>query len=167
MPVPFRLVAIAALWFASGLSCGVAADSSLPRNLHAELNPPPVAGVVVRDVTATSAEIEWPASLSTATAFRVEGRRFSLGEDRELRMDWVEWREASVARHGEHFRARLRGLTPRQPYWLRVLPQTASEPIFAVRFETPAKQPIFTAWRLTIGALVVVLAALLWLRWRR
>jgi hypothetical protein len=162
-----RLLAAAAIVFATSVGHGFAADSALPKNLRAELNPPAVPGVAVRRVTATGAEIEWPASLAATDAFRVEARRFSLGEDRELRMDWVEWSGASVARHGEHFRARLQGLTPRQPYWIRVLPRGAAEPLFAVRFDTPAPVPIFTVRRIAIGALAAVLAVLLWLRWRR
>jgi hypothetical protein len=148
----------------------MAGDGGLPKDLHAALNPPAVPGVSVRDVRATSAEVEWPASLSAASGFRVEARRFSVGEDRELKMDWVEWPGAKITRHGEAWRASLRDLLPRQPYWIRVLPRPTpdgAKPLFTVRFETPAKARVFTAWRSALGALVAALAALLWLRWRR
>jgi hypothetical protein len=151
----------------TALPAGFAQESALPKNLRAELNPPAVPGVTVTRVTATGAEIAWPASLATGEGVRVEVRRFALGEDRELRMDWAEWPGVSVTRHGEHFQAKLRELTPRQPYWIRVLPRGAAEPIFAVRFDTPARVPIFTARRIAIAVLIAVLAALLWLRWRR
>lgn len=150
-------------------SC-VAGDGELPKNLHAALNPPAVPGVAVQKVGATSAEVTWPVSLSPGTSFRVEARRFSLGEDRELKMDWVEWPGAQVARSGETWRLRLRDLTPRQPYWIRVLARPAAEgaePLFTVRFETPAKTAIFTGRRIMMGGLAAALAVLLWLRWRR
>jgi hypothetical protein len=167
VPKPLRLLAVAAILLAAGVTRGLAADSPLSGNLHAELYPPAVPGVTVRDVTATGAEIEWPAGLAAADRFRVEVRRFSLGEDRELRMDWVEVPGVPVTRHGEHFRARLRALTPRQPYWIRVLPRAGGEALFAVRFDTPAKRPVFTLRRIAIGVLLAALLALLWLRHRR
>jgi hypothetical protein len=167
VPKPLCLLAVAAILLAAGVMRGLAADSPLSENLHAELNPPSVAGVTVRGVTATGAEIEWPASLAAADRFRVELRRFSLGEARELRMDWVEAPGVPVSRHGEHFRARLRDLIPRQPYWIRVLPRGSAEPLFAVRFDTPAKKSVFTVRRTAIGVLLAALVALLWLRRRR
>jgi hypothetical protein len=136
--------------------------------LNEELRPAPVPGVSVLDVEATGATIEWPAALGGDGRFRVEVRRFFLNADRALEMQWEEFRSATIARHGEVFRARLRGLMPQQPYWIRVLPQkdaTLGEPLFVVRFDTPARPRHFTPARVALGVLFLTLAAVLWLRW--
>lgn len=164
----FRQVAATAILLALALLSSAAEDAPPEKDLYAALNPPAVAGVSVARVGATSAEIEWPASLSTAAAFRAEFRNFTV-VDGELKMTWVNFPGATIKRHGETFRAQLSGLLPRQPYWIRILPGgtalAASEPLFAVRFQTSAKAPLFTARRATIGALIAALGVLAWLRW--
>lgn len=164
-----RPLAVCTLLLTGFVARAVAADTELLKNLHAELNPPAVPGVTVHDVKPTSAGIEWPASLSTATTFRVEMRAFSLGEDRTLRMDWIDFPSAAIHRHGDHWHARVAGLKPNQPHWFRVLPKapSGSEPLFAVSFRTPAPMKVFTWRRAALAMLVLVLGVLLWLRMRR
>lgn len=168
MPKSFRQLAALATCLALAVLQCAAAEDGLPKDLYAELNPPAVAGVSVTKVDATSAEIEWPASLSTANAFRAEIRKFAVAED-ELKMTWASFPTAEIARRGEAYHVRLTGLTPQQPYWIRILPGASvsapGEPLFTVRFQTPAKVPFMTARRVTICALVAALLVLAWLRW--
>lgn len=171
MQKTLRHYAAIALLLAACVARGQGDDSALPKNLHAELNPPAVPGVSVQNLKATTAEIEWPAGLSPADEFRIEVRRFSLDAARELQMQWEEFRGATIARRGETYHARLKGLVARQPYWIRVLPQgsaaASTEPLFTVRFQTPATTSVFTGRRATIAGLLLTLAALVWLRWRQ
>lgn len=170
MPKSFRQLAAAAICLALAVLRSAATEEAPPKDVYAELNPPAVAGVAVTKLDATSAEIEWPANLSTASVFRAEIRKFAV-VDEELKMTWATLPTVDIARRGEAYRARLTGLIPQQPYWIRILPgaaaATASEPLFTVRFQTPAKVPILTARRATIGALLAALAVLAWLRWGR
>ncbi len=158
------------MFLALGLQCGAAEEETATPNLYGELNPPAVAGVSVVKLEARSAEIEWPANLSSAGTFRTEVRRFAI-VDGELQMSWVDFPTAVISRRGEHYRAHLDGLTPQQPYWVRILPEGAAaaavEPLFAVRFQTPTRVPWITARQATIWGLGGALGVLVWLRWGR
>ena len=125
----------------------------------------------VLDVTHTAATIEWPATLSTAENFRIEGRQFELGKDRKLQATWVPFRDVPITRADGVWRAQFDGLRPMQPYTLRVLPLaadgTAGERLFIVDLRMKAKPP--SAFRIT-PMRGLILAALLLVSltvWRR
>ena len=168
-----RAILALALVAAAGLAADrVSGEESAPiehpRWLF-DAQPPP--GVRVRDVRATSAIVEWPASLGGQGRFRIETMHLVLNDERALAQSWGEMGHASVARQGENFSARLSRLAPQQPHWVRVLPLDPSGAVgaqlFVVRFDTPAKAPLFTPWRAALGVLLLLLGAIGWRRWRR
>jgi len=165
LPILRLLAATALVSLATAAHPG-AQEPAAPASLYAELNPPAVPGAGLRAVEATSATLEWPAALSSGAPFRVEVRRFSAGGADGLTMRWEAFPSATITRHGERYEARLKGLLPAQPHWFRVRPVGPGEALFAVRFQTPARAAVVTARGLGLGALVLTLAALLWLRWR-
>ena len=98
------------------------------------------------------------------------GGRETHDADRELARQWDEWTHATVSRSGDTFTAKLTRLAPQQPHWIRVLPLdgsgTAGEQLFAVRFDTPAKGPVFTLLRVAWIGLALLLAVVVWMRVR-
>jgi hypothetical protein len=134
----------------------------------AELNSNPE--VTTRAITPTSAIIEWPARLGADGRLRIERMRLYLDADRELARQWEEWPHATVSRAGDTFTAKLTRLAPQQPHWIRILPPdgggTAGQPLFTVRFDTPAKGPVFTLVRAAWILLGLLLAAIIWSRVR-
>lgn len=132
------------------------------------------AGVKVTGITPTSAVLEWPASLSPATRFRVQARVFGFAPDRSLQVNWQEIPGLEIKAQGASYLATIPDLQPAQPWALRVLPVKADgepgERLFAVDFFTPPKPAILP----TLSPLRVLLVALFGLvswqvvtRWRR
>lgn len=166
-----RLAAAVALCLAPVRAVDVDAPESSPQATPewvAELAPTP--DVTVRDFTPTSAIVEWPAKLGGDGRLRIERLRLYLDGNRELARQWDEWAHATVSRAGDIFTAKLTRLAPQQPHWIRVLPLdgsgTPGEQLFAVRFDTPAKGPVFTVMRAAWTILALLLAAIVWMRVR-
>ncbi len=167
----FPLAAAVALGLAPVRAADADAPESSPRAIPewmAELDSTP--GVTGRAITPTSAIVAWPAKLGGDGRLRIERLRLYLDADRALARQWDEWTHATVARTGDTFTATLTRLAPQQPHYLRVLPLdgsgTPGQQLFAIRFETPAKAPVFTLLRTAWIFLTLLLAALVWMRVR-
>lgn len=142
-----------------------AADPRLPR------------GVRVTQITATSAVIEWPASLSTATRFRVDMRQIRLGADGRMEISWVQPTGIPMERRGDNYVAILTEMQSGQPWTVRILPLQASgeagAPLFTVQFQTLGESSATARFRTPslLQLLVIALIALLgwqaWQRWAR
>jgi hypothetical protein len=118
------------------------------------------AGVKVSISTPTTATLEWPASLSSATHFRVDLRQFAFTEDHNLTVNWLELGGLQVSRKGQNYVTTIHDLEPAQPWTVRVRPiNNGGEPenrLFAVNFQTPPK----TSYRPDISPLRGLLAVL-------
>jgi hypothetical protein len=158
-----------------------AATPAFNKDLHLAFpadwyEPKPPADVHVRNITPTTAVIEWPASLSKATNFRAEMIQFSVGKDRLMHANWIHDNEDPINRLGDNYALSLLALNPNQPYTVRIVPVDAKgqvgERLFAVSFSTPHK-PHAGTWLPSISylqALLGILAGLvcwhLWNWWR-
>jgi hypothetical protein len=144
--------------------------SVVPPNWYRDPNPPK--GVRVRDVTPTRAVIEWPASISKTTQFRVEMVQFALNNERKLDFRWLRPTDVPIEKHGDKYAAILDGLQPQQPYTIRIVPLDANgeagERLFAVDVMTPPKKtfadhlPKISVFR---GLLLLLAALLAWRGW--
>lgn len=158
-----------------GTSPAAPANSPTPEPAEppaAAIKPPDwaadVTNVVGVKITATDTvvSVEWPASLSTATQFRLELR--DLGSDAEGNFQ-VVWRTPSpvpIERRGENYVATLDGLEPGQPWTVRVLPLDANgEPgprLFTLDFATSPKKAFFPVPKVSpLRVLVMALCGLL------
>ncbi len=128
-------------------------------------------GVKITNLTATSAQLEWPASLSSATSFRLEMRQLRLDPQRKLQVSWLAPEGVPIERRGAQFVATLTGLQPAQPWTVRILPlNAAGEPearLFAIDFKTPPKSSFFPRPTLLHGLLAALVALVGWQVWRR
>src|SRR6202012_3681754 len=130
----------------------------------------------VHSITATTAVVEWPASLSKATSFHAEMIKFSIERDRLMHAVWLYDNEDPIERHGNNYALILKALNPHQPYTVRIVPLDASghpgERLFAVSFFTPAKPHAssrlasFTYLQGLLALLAVLLCLHLWNWWR-
>ncbi|MEI9896321.1 MAG: fibronectin type III domain-containing protein [Chthoniobacter sp.] len=133
-------------------------------------------GVQVSHITTTSAIIEWPASLSPATRFRVDMRQLQIGPDGKLQVTWLQPTGIPIEARDKNYAAILTGLHPGQPWTVRIVPLQANgeagQRLFTVEFLTPFRgslpgrfpRPSLLQW------LLIALGALLawqgWQRWR-
>jgi hypothetical protein len=131
-------------------------------------------GVKVRETTPTSATVEWPASMSPATNFRVDLRQLARSEDGGVRVTWLELGGVEIKQAGQNYAMTIHGLQPGQPWTVRVLPIAASgeagQRLFAVDFFTPPKQsilPRISPLKGLICALVLLVGWQIYSRWRR
>jgi hypothetical protein len=131
------------------------------------------AGVTIA-VTSTSAIVEWPASLSPATHFRLELRDMGTGPDGKLKVTWVEPHGIPIEARGANFVATLKDLEPGQPWTVRILPLDArGEPgprLFALDFATPPKPSVIPKVSPLRALLVALCALVVWQAlgyWRR
>lgn len=131
-------------------------------------------GVRVSQITETSAVIEWPASLSPATRFRVDMRQLKIGADHRMEISWVQPTGIPIERKADVYKAVLTDLRPGQPWSVRILPLEASgeagAALFTVDFFTQGTSSIGS--RLThvslLQLLVVGLTFLIgWQAWQR
>jgi hypothetical protein len=139
-----------------------------------EPNYPP--DVQVHSITATTAVIEWPASLSKASNFRAEMIQFSVGRDHLMHAAWLYDNQDPIERRGDNYALILQALIPNQPYTVRIVPVDANgrpgERLFAVSFSTPskpratAKLPSISYLQGLLGILAALLCWHLWLWWR-
>jgi hypothetical protein len=138
------------------------ADPMLPKGVH------------VDQITASSAVIVWPASLSPAKQFRVEMRQLQAGPDGKIQVVWLQPAGIPIEARGATFAAILTGLQPGQPWTIRVMPLQASgeagNRLFTLTFQTATKGSF--AGRLAkpslLQLLVIALIGLLgWQAWRR
>lgn len=155
-----------------------AAVLALRAYLPPELVPilPPPKGVQVNRLTPTSATIEWPASLSTATHFRVEMRHLGPGSDHRLQVTWQPSSGIAMENRGSTYAVVLKGLQPAQPCAVRVFPQPATDagtkPLFTVSFITPQSTSLFSFRKISplqwlLIAFFGLLAWQAWQRWRQ
>ena len=143
----------------------------VPPDWASDFSPPP--GVKITD-TSRMATLEWPASLSPATRFRLELRDMGTDADGNLHVTWLEPRGVPIERRGENFVATLKDLEPGQPWTVRVLPlNERGEPgprLFALTFLTPPKEsfvPKVSPLRALLAGLVALVAWQAWGYWRR
>ncbi len=132
------------------------------------------AGVKVTRKTPDTVTLEWPASLSPATNFRLELRQFSQGADGNLQVTWLELRELEIKREGANYVTTIRALKPAQSSTVHVLPiKDSGEPdkrLFTISFTTPPKAPLLpkiTLLRVLFAALLGLFAWQAVTRWRR
>jgi len=144
---------------------GWVTDSQLPR------------GVRVSKITATSAVIEWPASISPATRFRVDMRQLKIGADHRIEISWVQPTGIPIERKGDTYNAVLTDMSPGQPWTVRILPLQANgevgAPLFTVEFFTPGKLSIGrrlahpSLLQLLVIGLTLLIGWQAWQRWGR
>lgn len=98
----------------------------------------------VREVTARSVTMEWPANLVEAARFRAEMQRLSK-QGQELRIEWVNHAPFTTRTEGELIVGTINELAPGQLHIVRVVPVDAkgvsSEPLFEAQLLTRPKQP--------------------------
>jgi hypothetical protein len=123
-------------------------------------------GQYVRDVTATSAVLEWPATPGTGNALAVYERQLAMGKDRALVTNWLPIKNAKISEGNGVRRAELSDLEPNQLHVVRVV--SGGAPVFTTKFMTPEKKSIFDfGWRNVFVTLMVVgLGVVMWYRWK-
>lgn len=137
---------------------------SLPPPNMAEV--PGKMGKYVRDITAASALVEWPASVGPGEALAVDERLVTKGPDG---MPVVQWRAIPSTQISEAAglrRATLQKLRPGSLYVIRVT--SKGQPVFATKFITlPDKPWLDISWRgVLLIALLAILGAVGWRRWK-
>ncbi|HYR58396.1 MAG TPA: fibronectin type III domain-containing protein, partial [Chthoniobacteraceae bacterium] len=129
--------------------------------------------ILARDITATSAKIEWPAEMSGAVNFRLERQILTRDSARQLRDVWMEIPNTKIDRRGPLWIASLTGLHPAQSHTVRIVPLTstgrAGQQLFRLDFFTlPArslpKPPLIPT---LLIALLVTMGILIWKRVRQ
>ncbi len=132
------------------------------------------AGVKVVGITPTTATLEWPASLSPATAFQVEYRFFNFTTDRKLNATWQKIDGLEIKSQGGTYTTTISDLQPAQPWAIRVLSLKGNgepgERLFTVSFSTPPKRsflPTVSPTRILLVALFGLIAWQVAARWRR
>jgi hypothetical protein len=114
--------------------------------------------------TSTKATVEWAASMSSATRFRLELRDLGTDAAGNLQVIWRAPTPVPIERRGNTFVATLDGLESGQPWTARILPidanGTPGRRLFAVNFDTPPKASLLPKISL-FGTLFWVLCALL------
>jgi hypothetical protein len=129
-------------------------------------------GVRVADVTPTTATLEWPASLSPASQFRVDLRQLAYAPGGGLTVNWLELGGLEITRQGSNFVTTIRDLEPAQPWTIRVRPADGGgeNRLFAIEFRTPPKPsylPKVSPLRGLVAVLVALLACQAFFWWRR
>ncbi len=127
----------------------------------------------VTAITATSANLEWPAELNGAGLYRFERLILTRDSAKELRNAWVEIPKTKFSRQGPLWVANLTGLSPRQSQTVRVVPLDAEGrargSLFQLDFYTAAPRALPIP-RLLPSLFIILLVAggtLLWKRVRR
>lgn len=127
-------------------------------------------GVKTTNLTPTSVQIEWPASLSTASRFRLEVRQFGFDPQGNLQVTWLAPAGVPIEPRDQRHVATLGNLQPAQPWTVRILPlNDAGEPgerLFAIDFQTPRKPSRLPEISAVRGLLVALLALVAWQAWR-
>ena len=127
----------------------------------------------VTAVTATSANLEWPADLNGAALYDFERLILTRDSAKELRNAWVKIPKTNFSRQGPLWVASLTGLSPQQSQTVRVVPLDAEgrpgPALFRLDFHTapPRALPKPRALPSLVVVLLVAGGALLWKRVRR
>ena len=145
----------------------------LPPGMQVDLFRP--AGVGLARLDATSAILEWPATLSaTAAKFRFENRQIFADASGDLQVRWNEMPKTIVRREGGKYAATLSGLAPATAYGVRAVPLgpggETGKPLFALFFVTPEKAgwlPKLTPLRALMAVFAVCIGIMLRQRWMR
>jgi hypothetical protein len=129
-------------------------------------------GVKVAEVTPTTATLEWPASLSPASQFRVDLRQLAYAPEGDLTVNWLELGGLEIRREGANYVTTIRDLEPAQPWTIRVRPADGAgeNRIFAIDFRTPPKPsylPQVSPLRGLLALLFVLFAVQSFFWWRR
>ena len=145
--------------------------------LDPDLDPRLPRGVVVKNITTTSAVIEWPGSLSPAKQFRVDMRQLRVGHDGQLEISWLQPTGIPIEARGSNYAAILTDLQSGSPWTVRIMPIFANGEVgprlFVVTFQTPPKSSFLgrVPKPSPLQGLLIVLAALVgwrgWQRWQR
>jgi hypothetical protein len=127
----------------------------------------------VTAVTATSANIEWPAELNSATQYRAERQVLTRDSARALRIVWMDVPKTTFTQQGPLRIAHLTTLQPQQSQTIRIVPlNPEGKPetmLFKIDFDTPPRLslPKPGKFSLLFATLAVGVALLVWRRLRR
>lgn len=127
----------------------------------------------VSAITATSANLEWPAELNGAALYRFERLMLTRDSSKELRNAWVEIPKTKYFRQGPLWVASLTGLGAQQSQTVRVVPLDAEghpgTALFQLDFFTAAPRSLPKPRLLPSLFFILAVAggALLWKRIRR
>lgn len=131
-------------------------------------------GVHVGNITSSSAEIIWPAKLSTATQFRIDMRQLQLDKDGKLQISWVTPTDIPIVTRGSDYVAILKGLRSGTPWTIRVLPMqfagNAGAPLFTLEFVTPSSHSALanlTHMSPMQWLVLALISLLIWQTWLR
>jgi hypothetical protein len=137
-----------------------AVKSVVPQELLTDFHLPE--GVQLKNVNATAATMEWPATLTTAEMFRLERRRIVPDGDGGIKVQWDPLANVDVTHTGALYTAKLSKLSPGQMYGVRVVAvgpgMEAGQPLFTQYFATPPRpslMPKITLLRVLVVVLLV------------
>lgn len=128
-------------------------------------DPAALSGVKLREVTARGAIMEWPATLTKATEFRLQVKNVSIDSLGEAVVRWVPLPSVTFRQEGESRIATVTELQPATAYAIRVVAKGAESGQEAVivrqYFETPGEPdtwPKITPLRFLLAVLALCFA---------